>query len=857
MPDDTDGTVYADNLDTLSTATHLMALDGGKLGNLATTALATILASSGPVAEALSQKAPLSSLQDITDRLETVEATSVSGYRVTEGGDVAASSTASDGNLALTGAYTVDGLTLSDGDRYVAQYQTDPAENGVYVYASGGAHTRASDFDAAGEFRGKAVVVAAGATNGGRILICYSEITTLGTDPVEWTLGPDVSAVQAQIDGLADVASTGDSDDLTEGAAQLLMTPGERSKLALLSLADAIDVTALSDEVDIAVAKVAGLRGAQLNRTGIKGYAFALVDGVGRVVGVLADGKAAFGGYRLNPTTFRDRGGPLGYPLVSDGEGKSPIHVMPDGAIHIGKLSAETSAALTKDGLPLKAEATRPRGGPLGTPLIADKDGRVALHVDASGALSARALSGDFIQAVRDGLQSGEDLSEIPGWNRQPLDASTVLTTIPSEFGPVEVEWPRSGNGLVWVRTDLRVEIISMSAQSNAIDGGDGDNYNFILRGIRDHRALRDASGRAFGDGDGSADPWQAGDITGFVRAGQESEIAGINQFTPDAITFSCIATDQREVRPQRAYVQMASVEGGRALTEFMAGTVKGDNIAGMISETADVLADTYGRASIMYAHCLIGHENSDSTGFADYGTMLSQFADEVCGYGAALDGNVAAGVRPKVLAYQPNSGITEAPADRKTLKESATETLRVGLSDPDVVCIGPVYHEKTVDNGIHMAGKLMTAELFAHVYDLVRAGQDFVPLHVSVATIDSNVITLTIDGPDGYLVADDDWMPMLDDYGLFYDDETSSAAIQTVQINPRSIELTLDAVPTGANPTVYIAGQNNTSDPGHPGGMASIYVPGRQSYWYRRGFHKWTTPELRFYLCRAAVAVS
>ena len=841
---------------TIASAEYIMGLDDlGSFGRLALTTLGTALASSGPIAAALEAKAPLSALDDFTDRLETVEATSVSGYRVTEGGDAAAASTASDGNLALAGAYTVDGVTLSDGDRYVAQYQTDPAENGVYVYASGGAHTRASDFDAAGEFRGKAVVVAAGATNGGRILICYSEITTLGTDPVEWTLGPDVSAVQAQIDGLADVASTGDSDDLTEGAAQLLMTPGERSKLDLLSLADAIDVTALSDEVDIAVAKVAGLRGAQLNRTGIKGYAFALVDGVGRVVGVLADGKAAFGGYRLNPTTFRDRGGPLGYPLVSDGEGKSPIYVMPDGAIHIGKLSAETSAALTKDGLPLKAEATRPRGGPLGTPLIADKDGRVALHVDASGALSARALSGDFIQAVRDGLQSGEDLSEIPGWNRQPLDASTVLTTIPSEFGPVEVEWPRSGNGLVWVRTDLRVEILSMSGQSNMNDGGDAEHYNFVLRQFRDHRALRDSSGRAFGDGTGSADPWQEGDITGFVRAGQDSEIAGFNQFTPDAITFSCISTDQREVRPQRAYVQMASLEGGTSLTEYMAGTTKGDNIAGMIPETANVLADTYGRASIMYAHFLVGHENSNSDGYADYGTMLSQFADEVCGYGEALAGNVAAGVRPKVIAYQANNGL--APADRMTIAASATETLRVSLSDPDVVCIGPVYHEQTVDNGIHMAGKLMTAELFAHVYDLVRAGEDFVPLHVPVATLSGNVITLTIDGPDGYLVADDDWLPTLDDYGLFYNDDAGSAAIQSVQVNTRSIQLTLDAVPTGANPTVYIAGQNNASDENRPGGMCSIYVPGPQSFWHRHGFAKWTTPEIRFYLCRDAVAVS
>lgn len=70
---------------------------------------------------------------------------------------------ASTGNVALTGTQTVDGVALAAGDRVLLKNQTAPAENGLWVVASG-AWTRATDADTAAELDGMAVFVSEGTT---------------------------------------------------------------------------------------------------------------------------------------------------------------------------------------------------------------------------------------------------------------------------------------------------------------------------------------------------------------------------------------------------------------------------------------------------------------------------------------------------------------------------------------------------------------------------------------------------------------------------------------------------------------------------------------------------------------------
>ena len=67
-------------------------------------------------------------------------------------------------NITLTGAQTVDGVSLVAGDRVLVKDQTTASANGIYVVAAG-AWTRASDADLAGELLNLTVLASEGTVN--------------------------------------------------------------------------------------------------------------------------------------------------------------------------------------------------------------------------------------------------------------------------------------------------------------------------------------------------------------------------------------------------------------------------------------------------------------------------------------------------------------------------------------------------------------------------------------------------------------------------------------------------------------------------------------------------------------------
>lgn len=112
---------------------------------------------------------------NLTDNRYALKSTTIlpSGNGITGGGDLSANRTfsldfnylddrylggykqreavraATTGNITLSGSQTIDGVTLSDGDRILVKDQTSQADNGIYIYNSGGTWTRATDFDEA------------------------------------------------------------------------------------------------------------------------------------------------------------------------------------------------------------------------------------------------------------------------------------------------------------------------------------------------------------------------------------------------------------------------------------------------------------------------------------------------------------------------------------------------------------------------------------------------------------------------------------------------------------------------------------------------------------------------------------
>jgi len=80
---------------------------------------------------------------------------------------------------------TVDGVSLSTGDRILLKDQADASENGVYTVNASGAPTRATDFDADSEVTsGAFFFVEEGTTNGdnGFTLTTNDDITVGTTD---------------------------------------------------------------------------------------------------------------------------------------------------------------------------------------------------------------------------------------------------------------------------------------------------------------------------------------------------------------------------------------------------------------------------------------------------------------------------------------------------------------------------------------------------------------------------------------------------------------------------------------------------------------------------------------------------
>lgn len=81
------------------------------------------------------------------------------------------------GTLATSFAngQTVDGTALVTGDRILIKDQATQTENGIYIVASSGAPTRATDADSAAELYGAAVFVTNGTANGGKRFVSSTQ----------------------------------------------------------------------------------------------------------------------------------------------------------------------------------------------------------------------------------------------------------------------------------------------------------------------------------------------------------------------------------------------------------------------------------------------------------------------------------------------------------------------------------------------------------------------------------------------------------------------------------------------------------------------------------------------------------
>ncbi|MEI4489630.1 SGNH/GDSL hydrolase family protein [Mameliella alba] len=185
--------LYAD------TTAGLAATSDGDGFSVLDTTLALYLNDGG--AASLQGEIPLSAVTDALDtRLDAVEAAQTSGWIDRDPVVAWAGS-----NITLSGSQTVDGVTLSNGDRVGVGAQSDASENGVYTYSDSGAWTRATDMDASGEISLSTVFVSGGTTYGGhsyRFSVADPDTFVLDTDDITATQVGDGGALQDQIDAI-------------------------------------------------------------------------------------------------------------------------------------------------------------------------------------------------------------------------------------------------------------------------------------------------------------------------------------------------------------------------------------------------------------------------------------------------------------------------------------------------------------------------------------------------------------------------------------------------------------------------------------------------------------------------------
>jgi len=158
-------------------------------------------------------------------------------------------------NITLSGAQTIDGVSIVAGNRVLVKDQTLTENNGIYV-AAAGAWSRATDFDSLSpidEINKAYVAVQEGTTNAGKLYVQYGTVTTLDTDPINFTFFNSISGLIGG-DGVtvsgSNISVDHDGEGLTFVATQLALE---------------LDGSSLSKGVSGVKVAAGGITGTELN----------------------------------------------------------------------------------------------------------------------------------------------------------------------------------------------------------------------------------------------------------------------------------------------------------------------------------------------------------------------------------------------------------------------------------------------------------------------------------------------------------------------------------------------------------------------------------------------------------------
>ena len=216
---------------------------------------------------------------------------------------------ATTGNGAISTAYangqTVDGVTLSTGDRILLKDQTSGSANGIYNVNASGAPSRASDMATGANAAGNFVFVEKGTVNGNNGFVCTTDVAVVGTNALTFT----------QFSGAGQVIA---GDGIQKSGNTLSLDLKANSGVIISSTELAIDLSASAIAGTLAIGD--GGTGATtatqaLTNLGFSNYGKTLIDdadaaaaratlGLGSISTQAANSVAITGGSIQNLTTF-------------------------------------------------------------------------------------------------------------------------------------------------------------------------------------------------------------------------------------------------------------------------------------------------------------------------------------------------------------------------------------------------------------------------------------------------------------------------------------------------------------------------------------------------------------------------
>ena len=155
----------------------------------------------------------------------------------------------------LIDGVSVDGITVSTGDRVLLKDQTDPTENGVYVVAASGAASRATDFDEPQEVTsGVFFFVEEGASgdNRGFVLTSDGGQQAVGTDPLTFVQFSGAGQITAGdgLDKTGDVLSVNTANGIEVSSDNVQLASSVAGD-GLTYSAGVLDVNGTADRISV------------------------------------------------------------------------------------------------------------------------------------------------------------------------------------------------------------------------------------------------------------------------------------------------------------------------------------------------------------------------------------------------------------------------------------------------------------------------------------------------------------------------------------------------------------------------------------------------------------------------------